>query len=363
VTHLLLWPTLGVLFATHFKISTDRPWHIALQVGTIIWLPWLFLAPLIVTAVRRWCQRPHHLAVDALAWGAGMVICVGVYALVAQGGMNLIREQAHDLPGPPPGGFSRKPPPQPPKYLPQVFGAIPVYLSITAFAAISVSRQRMVQRERQVLRATAELHRSKLEMLYAQLRPHFLFNALNTIASLVHREPDVVDHIVTSLGALLHETLESDVNREVTLSHELDLVEMYLDIERARFGDALRLKIEVPDGCKGLHVPVLILQPVVENAVRHGLGPRKGAGTVTIRAHFETRGRMLRIFVQDDGVGIKAPLRDGIGLENTRARLRAAYGALDDAGGDETYKGNVSVAPLKEGGTLAIIDIPQGKAV
>ena len=97
--------------------------------------------------------------------------------------------------------------------------------------------------------------------------------------------------------------------------------------------------------------------------MRHGLGPRKGVGTITIRAQAESQGRMLRISVQDDGVGIKAPLRDGIGLENTRARLRAAYGAREDVRDDEGNKGNVTVAPLEEGGSLAVIDIPQSKLV
>lgn len=355
VVNVFLWPVLAVLFATQFKFSAAQSWSFALLFGTMLWLPWMLLTPVIVRGVKRWCATPHHLAMDMLAWTAGMVLCVGFYAVVAEAGLNEARDKTLQPRRPPPSSWRGSPPPRPPMFLPQVLVGMPVYLGITAFAVLSVARVKMRERERRVLQATAELHRSRLEMLYAQLRPHFLFNTLNTIASLVHREPEVVDRIVTSLGVLLHETLESDVNREVTLEHEIELVEMYLKIERARFGDGLKLTTDIEADCLLWMVPVLILQPVVENAVRHGLGPRKGVGTITIRARLEPGRQMLRLEVRDDGVGIKEPLRDGIGLENTRARLRAAYGDLE--GPDE----RVAVLPHEEGGSIAVIEIPQGR--
>jgi two-component system LytT family sensor kinase len=351
--NLLIWPMLALLFASHFKFSVGQSWGTSLQVGALIWLPWMLLTPVIVRGVKRWCMRPHHLVMDLLALGAGMVMCVGFYAVVAEAGMDGVRDRAMEGGHSASASWREPPPPRPPMFLPQVMGGMPVYLGITAFAAMSVARVRVRERERRVLQATAELHRSHLEMLYAQLRPHFLFNALNTIASLVHREPEVVDGVVTSLGVLLHETLESDVNREVTLEHEIELVEMYLKIERARFGDKLKLRTEIGPECRGMKVPVLILQPVVENAVRHGLGPRKGEGTIAISARIDPQSRRLIIVIQDDGVGIKQPLRDGIGLENTRARLRAAYG--DHVVGGE----NVTVLPAGDGGSIAVLEIPQ----
>lgn len=355
VVNVFLWPVLAVLFATQFKFSAAQSWSFALLFGTMLWLPWMLLTPVIVRGVKRWCATPHHLAMDMLAWTVGMVLCVGFYAVVAEAGLNEGRDKTLESRRPPPSSWRGSPPPKPPMFLPQVLVGMPVYLGITAFAVLSVARVKMRERERRVLQATAELHRSRLEMLYAQLRPHFLFNTLNTIASLVHREPEVVDRIVTSLGVLLHETLESDVNREVTLEHEIELVEMYLKIERARFGDGLKLTTDIEADCLMWMVPVLILQPVVENAVRHGLGPRKGVGTIAIRARVEPGRQLLRLEVRDDGVGIKEPLRDGIGLENTRARLRAAYGDLE--GPDE----RVTVLPHEEGGSVAVIEVPQGR--
>lgn len=357
VVNVILWPMLAVLFATQFKFSAAQSWTFALLFGAMLWLPWMLLTPVIVRGVKRWCTRPHHVAMDMLAWTVGMVLCVGFYAVVAEAGMDEARDKAREPRRPPPSSFRENPPPKPPMFLPQVLVGMPVYLGITAFAVMSVARVKMRERERRVLQATAELHRSQLEMLYAQLRPHFLFNTLNTIASLVHREPEVVDRIVTSLGVLLHETLESDVNREVTLEHEIELVEMYLKIERARFGDGLKLTTDIGEDCLMWMVPVLILQPVVENAVRHGLGPRRGVGTIAIKARVEPGQQMLRLEVRDDGVGIKEPLRDGIGLENTRARLRAAYGDLE--GLDE----RVTVLPCEEGGSIAVIDIPHGRCL
>ncbi|MFF5218012.1 sensor histidine kinase [Micromonospora sp. NPDC000442] len=175
-------------------------------------------------------------------------------------------------------------------------------------------------------RREAELARAELARLRAQIRPHFLFNALNAIAAVVHEDPDRAERMVVNLGTLLRQALEHGDDRPVPLSAELELTRCYLDIEQQRYGGRLRVSWDVsPDVAEAL-VPPLVLQPLAENAVRHGLAPRAGGGRVRIVAHRE--GDTLRLAVEDDGVGPGARSGSGgIGLASVRSRLRAAYGA------------------------------------
>jgi LytS/YehU family sensor histidine kinase len=117
-----------------------------------------------------------------------------------------------------------------------------------------------------------------------QLHPHFLFNALNALSELIHRDPRAADRMVSRLGDLLRSTLESDGQEEVPLARELDVLERYLDVERLRFPDRLSVHVDVAPDCLRAAVPNFILQPLVENAVRHGIAARPGAGRIEVRA-------------------------------------------------------------------------------
>ena len=186
-------------------------------------------------------------------------------------------------------------------------------------------------REREHLEA--RLAETRLQLLGMQLQPHFLFNTLNTIAEMVHEDPDKADTMIAGLSDLLRRTLDLGAVQEIPLDEELDLVSGYLDIQRARFGDRLRVQITVDDRAREVYVPALLLQPLVENAIRHGLAARVDAGRIDIEAR--AAGDMLVIEVTDDGAGpdgatVAGP--EGVGLGNTRARLEALYGA---AGGLE----------------------------
>jgi LytS/YehU family sensor histidine kinase len=170
---------------------------------------------------------------------------------------------------------------------------------------------------------------ARLQALTLQLRPHFLFNTLNAIAELIHEDPDAAERMVGRLADLLRRTLEADGSAEVPLATELDLVDRYLDIQSVRFQDRLRVRWDVAHDARAAHVPAMILLPLVENAVRHGLSARLGPGEVGIRARREAD--MLRLEVWDDGPGLDAAARRGtrrgIGLANTQARLTQLYGA------------------------------------
>jgi len=199
-----------------------------------------------------------------------------------------------------------------------------VYCAIVAAAHGIVYYER--SRERDHL--AARLADVRLQLLSMQLQPHFLFNTLNTIAELVHGDPDAADYMIAGLSDLLRRTLELGPAQEVPLDAELDLLARYLDIQKARFGDRLRVTIAVDPRARLASVPVLLFQPLVENAIRHGLAERLSSGRIDISAQRE--GDHLTITVTDDGVGPAADLTSSlerIGLGNTRARLEALYGS------------------------------------
>jgi len=185
--------------------------------------------------------------------------------------------------------------------------------------------RRSKERERRSLELEATLAKSRLEALTMQLQPHFLFNALNAIAALVHKNPDAADEMLAALSDLLRLTLETSREQELPLRRELEFVERYLMIEHVRFGDRLQFELDVAPETEAALVPTFLLQPLVENAVRHGLEPRSGNGKLVIRARRDNGS--LRLSVEDNGVGLSdgKPGREGIGLANTRARLHELY--------------------------------------
>lgn len=180
------------------------------------------------------------------------------------------------------------------------------------------------RRERQLAEQGNSLAQARLQQLKAQLQPHFLFNTLNAIASLMHYDVDTADRMLNRLSDLLRLSLRETGTDLLPLEQEIRHVQTYLDIEQIRFEDRLALRWEVPRALHGVPVPSFILQPLLENAIKYGIAPRTGGGTITVRAAVE-RGS-LRIDVADDAppAGTEAGL--GIGLRNVRARLHAHYG-------------------------------------
>ncbi|MEJ7813502.1 MAG: histidine kinase, partial [Gemmatimonadaceae bacterium] len=177
------------------------------------------------------------------------------------------------------------------------------------------------------------LARAQLESLKLQLHPHFLFNTLNTITALITADPNAAERMVTGLSELLRLTLRNAGEQEVPLAHELELLEHYVDIQQIRFQDRLTVSFAVDPEARRALVPNFILQPLVENAIRHGIAPRATAGRVDITAR--SHSGVLQLEVTDDGVGLRVDGRTGdgrrargggIGLANTQARLQHLYG-------------------------------------
>lgn len=200
-------------------------------------------------------------------------------------------------------------------------------------------------------RLEAELARAQLEALRLEIQPHFLFNTLNSISAQVRKGANAEAlEMLLALSELLRSTLERSVRPTVTLAEEIELLRLYVGLQRVRFADRLRVRFDVDPACAELAVPVLLLQPLVENAIRHGLAPRPGPGSIEIRA--ERVDDRLRLTVLDDGVGLPADFEEGahegVGLANTRSRL------------ERTFDGDarLSVRPRSSGGVRVRLDLP-----
>jgi signal transduction histidine kinase len=212
----------------------------------------------------------------------------------------------------------------------------------------------------QLMARTAVLERglteARIEALQRELNPHFLFNSLNAVAGLIRRsEPAAAIGMLSRLGDLLRTTLDPNLPTEIPLATELELLGRYIAIETTRFADRLTVTLLVPPELGRVSVPALSLQPLFENAIRHGVARQPGPGTVTLRARAD--GGRLRLDVSDTGPGFPADVlaseRAGVGLSNTRARLAELYGAA----------GQLAIGNRPEGGGVATIWIPLERSV
>jgi two-component system LytT family sensor kinase len=220
--------------------------------------------------------------------------------------------------------------------------------AVVPFTGYAVLR-RTHRRRLEIARADAlerSLLRARLHALDLELRPHFLFNTLNAITALVRSQPSQAERMLITLADLLRVTL-GRTGQEVTVSEELEQLELYLDIQRVRFRERLDVRIEADQEVLSAYVPGMILQPLVENALAHGLAPKTGPGTVQVSVRRDADSIVLR--VADDGVGLPpAGVRERTGVGNTRARLRALYGEAQ----------SVTLTSPPTGGTVVEVRLP-----
>lgn len=208
------------------------------------------------------------------------------------------------------------------------------WLLMTYTAIIGVSYALDYRREAQARALNAatletRLVEARLKTLQAELHPHFLFNTLHAISTLVHTNPESADRMISRLSDLLRLTFDGSGAPSVSLQEELEFLQKYLEIEQIRFQDRLSVLYDVDSETLDAEVPRLILQPLVENAIKHGVSPRVGRGLIQISARI--RDSALWIEVRDNGVGLtgqtRSRLHSGVGLSNTRARLECLYGS------------------------------------
>jgi two-component system, LytTR family, sensor kinase len=305
------WTAIALFFAVSGSItyvSTGRPgnWRLSIQRSLVEWWLWALLTPLIVWLARRYpLSRRTASRHGTVHFAAGIVVAI-VKASAERTAIAWLT------------GF------RPYLLVSTLALQFTIYGVLVAGAHLVVYYER--SRERDQLEA--RLAEARLQLLTMQLQPHFLFNTLNTIAELVHDDADAADQMITGLSELLRRTLELGPAQEIPLEAELDLLARYIEIQQARFGERLHVTVDVGADARGAAVPVLLLQPLVENAIRHGLAARLSAGRIDVSAY--RRDARLIISVVDDGAGAAASVaggRERVGLGNTRARLEALYGS------------------------------------
>jgi len=317
-------------------------WVHALEFRVPFWMLWALLAPL-VAVVARSAARQRSLSAQAVYLTcAGLVMATG-HAVVEH---TLHRWFAPEL-FPDPSFFFPWIWKQAAWWLPDNLLVFGVLAGITYTVDL---RQRYREREILASRLGGQLARAELQALRMQMNPHFLFNTMNSIAMLVRqRENEEAVRVIAGLSDLLRSLLDEQRPHEVALREEITFLRRYLEIEQIRFRDRLHVNIAVDDSVLDAQVPSLVLQPLVENALRHGIGRRSAAGQLDISAHRSNGTLILR--VSDDGPGLQGDNPNsgmGVGLRNTRARLHQLYGASQSL-------------ELKDGiggGTVAVIEVP-----
>ena len=339
---LAAWTLVALLFAGQAWLAAQvRGEPLALARAATIWLAWAAgwaaLTPVALALAARFpLQRPRllrALAVHGLASAACALLNLALFALAAPA-IGAAHAEPTWL-----ATFSR--------LLGTTFLLnLPVYWLTVGVAHGERLVRAARERDRRQLRLEAQLADARLQALRQQLQPHFLFNALNTIAVLMHEDVDSAERILLQLSALLRRSLDTSEAHEVTLGQELGFIESYLQVEQARFGGRLGYRIDVPDALLDARVPNLILQPLVENALRHGLATRAGPGRVQISA--QRHGDALVLRVADDGRGLPPAPTERVGLANTRTRLRLLY----------PDRQRFEVKNARDGGVIAEIELP-----
>ncbi len=318
-----LWTLVGLAFASQFYLSSSLigrsvSWGEAISYSLGDWYVWAILSWPILALARRFppdAVRPWRTG--GIHLGAALIISFVYVVLRATVGLVhgwVIDESV---------GFEEV-------FWPLLAKTFPFNLLVygVVFSASHALDYYRKYHERTVHTLELEKHlaEARLQALMRQLKPHFLFNTLNGIASLMHRDVEAADTMLVRLSELLRLTMNQSGQPLTELRHEVAFIEKYLDIERIRFRDRFTVAVTVEAAVADWPVPSLLLQPLVENAIRHGVEPRESGGRIDVTA----RGveDQLEVLVTDNGVGMPEGgfAREGIGVGNTKARLRELYG-------------------------------------
>jgi anti-sigma regulatory factor (Ser/Thr protein kinase) len=339
-TYFIAW-TMVALATTELQ-SAAQPEGGAAAFGRLIrmslascWL-WALYTPAILALSRRvridresWPRTvPIHLAAAALATLVDVALMRAI-APYLNAGAPTLRTPLHVM------------------FLRQLFLYSLCYLVIVALAHVRYYASLSYERDLHAATLETELAEARLTALQGQLRPHFLFNTLNMIAEQVYTDPVGADAMLTRLGVLLRSSFTEADRERVPLRRELELLESYIQIMRARFRGRLTFELNVDPTTLDALVPRFILQPLVENAIKHGVEPREEGGRVAVRAR--RHGDSLDLEVRDNGDGLAGAIREGTGVRNTRERLHHLYGA-----GRQQF----ALTPAPGGGTVASVVIP-----
>src|SRR5213594_376136 len=325
------WSAVALLFSIqmHFQTTPDtapRPWAWILAWQFTGWWTWaLFTAP--VCAFAAWAVRIRR-PVPLITAHTPMALLTAVACAGFEGGLKWAL------------GLWRTPH----TFLSGVWDGIAIWWTFNVLVYAMVAGLYHAWR---ATRLEMQLVQARLDALVGQLQPHFLFNTLHTISAFVLEDPKQANRMITRLSELLRQSFNRDRGPLVTLEQELELLDHYVAIQEARFGDRLRVTFRVDPRAASAVVPTLLLQPLVENAIRHGVVPNGNVAEISIAAVRE--GERLHLEVRDNGPGLNGSSSGGgLGLANTRARLQELYGP--------GHRFELTNAPAPApGGALAVI--------
>lgn len=312
------WSIIGLSFAiqlylTRSELGLPVTWRYAIGRNLVDWyvfallsVPALWLARRIPIERADWGRRVTIHAAASAVFSLGWM---ALRALVVSGRVVTFTEAfTHAL-------------------VATFFFNVAVYCVVAGYGHTVNYYRKFQERELRASELETRLAQARLQALQMQLNPHFLFNTLHAISSLMHKNVEAADRMLTRLSDLLRHALESTDTQVVPLREELDFLRRYLEIEQTRFGSRLAVRFDIAPESLEAEVPNLVLQPLVENAIRHGIEPLASAGQIELYARREAG--MLLLQVLDNGKGLPpgAPLDEGVGLANTRARLEQLYGS------------------------------------
>ena len=350
-----VWTLLGLFWATRLYFSYNQggevivPWSVSVTWGLIDFYAWGALSPLVILLARKirierdaWLAPGLiHLTLSVVFAALQLLIFSGLYIMV--GGLEYGAKSSVDM-----GiwGVWKA------MVLGKLHSSIIIYWGILiATLALDYHRRLRVEKLKAAEMST-RLARSELAALKMQLHPHFLFNTLNTIASLVREQPDEAEKTVVRLADLLRTSLKGASDSGIPLREEILFIEKYLAIEGIRFQDRLKIEMNIADEVLDANIPALILQPLVENAVKHGIATLERDGLLTVAAYLASDKATLVLQVTDNGPGFpedwESVSENRIGLANTRERLRQLY---DD-------KQQFSITSLEPTGAQVTIELP-----
>lgn len=328
----------GLYFASQAHLSPAFsgmvPWSAALGINLTYYYLWALSVPLIVVIVRRFPFDERRwavpLVVHLLASGVVAAVIIVIAEIILKFVISLRTDPIlHTIRFSLGINFHSN--------VPTYWMIVLAYLSFQYYA-------RFRDRELRASQLETRLSEARLDALKMQLRPHFLFNTLNSISSLMYSDVEAADTMITRLGDFLRLTIESDHEQLIPLRQELEFVRRYLEIEQIRFEDRLRIAYDVEARLLDALVPSLVLQPLVENSIHHAIAPREEGGRIAVRAT-ESGGQMT-LTVDDDGPGLRSqsPERVRVGLGATRARLEQLYGDRHELRFSDSAEGGLEVA-------------------
>lgn len=319
----MFWTLVGLSFAGQFYISSSqlgRPilWRQALVYSLADWYVFALLAFIPMRLARG-------LSLEGSRWTRNLLIhlTASLFFSLAYVALRTLVGLWH---GSPDGRVVSLRETLPPLFLKTWHFNLLIYWVIVSVAHAVGYYRKFQDRHLRTVELERSLAQAKLQALQMQLNPHFLFNSLHAIAELMHRDVKAADRMLTRLSELLRLALDTSNTQTVSLRHEIEFLRRYLEIEQTRFGDRLQVSIEIDEETLPAKVPNLVLQPLVENSIRHGIEPQSLPGRITLRA--QRQGSRLQLIVEDNGRGLPPAIarREGIGLTNTRARLHELYG-------------------------------------